>query len=95
MVFTLNSPNRMRIVYVNKLFEDINIPEVFVTDYLTAADGNYIKIYLYCMFLCKHGSEISPLDLSNKLSLPLSIIEQGLKYWEENMVLTRKQKGHA
>lgn len=76
------------------LFEDINIPEVFVTDYLSAADGNYIKIYLYCMFLCKHRSEISPLDLSNKLSLPLSIIEQGLKYWEENMVLTRKQKDY-
>ena len=76
------------------LFEDMNIPEVFVTDYLSAADGNYVKIYLYCMFLCKHGSEISPLDLSNKLSLPLPVIEQGLKYWEDNMVLTRKQKDY-
>lgn len=76
------------------LFEDMNIPEVFITDYLPAADGNYVKIYLYCMFLCKHGSEITPLDLSNKLSLPLSVIEQGLKYWEDNMVVTRKQKDY-
>lgn len=76
------------------LFEDMNIPEVFITDYLSAADGNYIKIYLYCMFLCKHGSEILPLDLSNKLSLPISVIEQGLKYWEDNMVLTRKQNDY-
>ena len=76
------------------LFEDINIPEVFLTEYLAAADGNYVKIYLYCMFLCKHGSAITPLELSNKLSLPLPIIEQGLKYWEDNIVITRKQKDY-
>ena len=76
------------------LFEDMNIPEVFITEYLTAADGNYVKIYLYCMFLCKHGGEISPLDLSKKLSMPIAVVEQGLKYWEENMVITRKQKDY-
>ena len=76
------------------LFEDMNIPEVFITEYLAAADGNYVKIYLYCMFLCKHGGEISPLDLSKKLSLPLPVVEQGLKYWEDNMVLTKKQKNY-
>ena len=46
------------------------------------------------MFLCKHGGEISPLDLSKKLSLPLTIVEQGLKYWEDNLVMTRKQKNY-
>ncbi len=76
------------------LFEDMNIPEVFITDYMSSADGNYVKIYLYCLFLCKHNSEISPLDLSKKLSLPLATVEQGLKYWEENMVITRKQKDY-
>lgn len=77
------------------LFEDMNIPEVFITEYLTAADGNYVKIYLYCMFLCKHDGEISPLDLSKKLSMPISVVEQGLKYWEENMVMTKKQKNYV
>lgn len=38
MVFTLNSPNRMRIVYVNKLFEDINI------------NGNFSKFNHYCKY---------------------------------------------
>ena len=76
------------------LFEDMNIPEVFITEYLAAADGNYVKIYLYSLFLCKHQGEISPLDLSKKLSLPLSVVEQGLKYWEENLVMTKKQKNY-
>lgn len=76
------------------LFEDINIPEVFITNHLSAANGDYVKIYIYCMFLNKHNTGISPLDLSKKLSLPISTVEQGLKYWEENAVLTKKQNNY-
>ncbi len=72
------------------LFEDLQLPEVFISEYLCAANGDYIKIYLYCAFLCKHKIDIMPLDLSKKLSLPISTIEQGLKYWEENNALIRK-----
>ena len=76
------------------LFEDVNIPEVFITEYLSAANGDYVKIYLYCMFLCKHNTEITALDLSKKLSLSLAVVEQGLKYWEDAMVLIRKQQDY-
>ena len=76
------------------LFEDINIPELFVSNHLTNANGDYVKLYLYCMFISKHNGDISPLNLSKKLSLPLSTVEQGLKYWEENGVMTRKQKNY-
>lgn len=76
------------------LFEDINIPELFVSNHLTNANGDYVKLYLYCMFISKHNGDISPLDLSKKLSLSLSTVEQGLKYWEENGVMTRKQKNY-
>ena len=76
------------------LFEDINIPELFVSNHLTNANGDYVKLYLYCMFISKHNGDISPLDLSKKLSLHLSTVEQGLKYWEENGVMTRKQKNY-
>lgn len=77
------------------LFSDINIPEVFVTEHLSAANGDYVKIYLYCLFLCKYNGEISPLDLSKKLSIPLSTVEQGLKYWEKNNVIMKKQKTYV
>ena len=72
------------------LFDDINIPEVFISDYLTAASGDYVKIYLYCFYCSKHNIDISTHDLSKKLSLPISTIEQGLKYWEENNILIKK-----
>lgn len=76
------------------LFEDLQLPEVFISEYLCAASGDYIKIYLYCAFACKHKIDITPLDLSKKLSLPISSIEQGLKYWEENNVLIRKGESY-
>jgi len=72
------------------LFDDINIPEVFISEYLPTASGDYVKIYLYCLFCCKHKIEIAPLDLSKKLCLPITTIEQSLKYWEENNLLIKK-----
>ena len=77
------------------LFSDISIPEVFISEHLGAANGDYIKIYLYTLFLSKYGNEISPLDLSKKLSLPLTTVEEGLKYWEKNNVIMKKQKSYV
>ncbi|MBR3280873.1 MAG: DnaD domain protein [Clostridia bacterium] len=74
------------------LFEDLNLPELFITEYFCNANGDYVKIYLYCLFLCKYGGEISALDLSKKLSIPIKSVEAGLKYWEEQKVLIKKNK---
>lgn len=77
---------------LSMLFSDINIPEIFISEYLCPASGDYVKIYLYCLFLCKYNSEITPLDLSKKLSLPLKTVELGLQYWEEQGILIKKNK---
>ena len=77
---------------LSMLFSDLNLPEVFVSEYLCSALGDYVKIYIYCTFLCKYNSEISPLDLSKKLSLPLKTVELGLKYWEEQGALIKKNQ---
>ncbi len=57
-------------------------------------DSNHVKIYLYALFACKHGLELSPLDLSKKLSLPIEAIEHGLNYLSEKMILTKTQNGY-
>ena len=80
---------------LSMLFSDLNIPEIFISEYMCMANGDYVKIYLYCLFLCKYNSEISPLDLSKRLCLPLKTIEQGLKYWEENGLLIKKQSDYS
>ena len=72
------------------LFEDLNLPEIFISEYICAANGDYVKIYLYCLYLSKHKIDVDPLDMSKKLAISIATIEQGLKYWEENNVLIRK-----
>ncbi len=74
----------------SSIFSDLDVPEVFITEHLTTAKGDYVKIYLYCLFLCKYKGEISPLDLSKKLNLPIGTIEEGLKYWMKESVLSKK-----
>lgn len=76
------------------IFSDIDIPEVFINEYISNANGDYVKIYLYCLFLCKYNCDITPLDLSKKLSLPISTIEEGIKYWEKNNVIIKKQNSY-
>jgi DnaD/phage-associated family protein len=77
---------------LSMLFSDINIPEVFISEYLCSANGDYVKIYLYCLFLCKYDSEISVLDLSKKLSIPIKVVEEGIKYWTEQGLFIKKNK---
>ena len=75
------------------IFSSTNLPDIFFTEYLPEANGDYIKLYLYIIFLSKYDKDIKLNDLSKKLSLPLKVIQEGLKYWEEANVLTKKNTG--
>ena len=48
----------------------------------------------FCQYLCKYHSEISVLDLSKKLSLPINAVEQAFKYWESQGVMIKKNKSY-
>ncbi len=75
------------------IFSQTNIPDVFFTEYLSQANGDYVKIYLYLFFLSKYNKDIKINDLSKKLELPLKIIQDGIKYWEDIGLLIRKNQG--
>lgn len=76
------------------LFSNTEIPDVFFTEYFSPANGNYIKVYLYMVFLAKYNKEIKLNDLSKVLNLPLPEIQNAIKYWEENNVITKKTTGY-
>lgn len=75
------------------LFSDTSIPDVFFTEYFSHADGNFIKVYLYLVFLAKHRKEVKINDLSKKLNLDISVIEGAFSFWEESGVITKKVDG--
>ena len=76
------------------LFSNTNIPDVFLTEYLPPANGDYVKVYLYISFMAKFDKEIKINDLSKKLALPLKNIQEAFKYWEDAGVLIKKNSGY-
>ena len=76
------------------LFSNTELPDIFFTEYLSPANGDFIKVYLYIAFLAKYGKDIKINDLSKKLALPVNIIQDAIKYWEDINLLTKKNTGY-
>ena len=75
------------------LFSNTELPDIFFTEYLSMTNGDSLKLYLYLVFLAKHGKEIKLNDLSKKLNLSMPIIQASLTFWEELGVITKKGTG--
>lgn len=76
------------------LFSNTNIPDIFFTEYLSQSNGDYIKVYLFMVFLSKYNKDIKINDLSKKLSLPFNVIQDAVKYWEDLGIITKKNTGY-
>ena len=75
------------------LFSNTNLPDIFFTEYLSQSNGDYVKVYLFMVFLSKYNKDIKINDLSKKLSLPFNVIQDAVKYWEDLGVITKKNTG--
>ena len=71
------------------LFSNTNIPDIFFTQYLPEANGDFIKVYLYILFLSKYDKDIKLNDLCKKLGLSLKTIQDAVKYWEDQNVIIK------
>ncbi len=76
------------------IFSETAIPDIFFTEYLSAAPGDYVKVYIYVYFISRYNKDIKINDLSKKLELPLKTIQDALKYWEDNDLLLKKNQGY-
>lgn len=76
------------------LFSETNIPDIFFAEHLPQIPGDYLKIYLYLIFISKYGKDIKLNDLSKKLGVPLKVINDGLKFLEENKLVMKKSTGY-
>lgn len=75
------------------IFNTTEIPDIFFSEYLGNMPGDYLKIYLYISFLSKYSKEVKVNDLSKNLSLPVNVINEGMKYLEEKKLILRKPQG--
>ncbi len=78
---------------ISLIFSQTSIPDVFFTEHLSQASGDFVKVYLYLFFLSKYNKDVKINDLSKKLELPLKTIQDAVKYWEDSGLLIRKNQG--
>lgn len=76
------------------LFSTTSIPDVFFTEYLSMANGDYIKVYLYLLFMSKYSKDIKLNDLSKSLAIDTKVIQEAIKFWEDLGIVTRKTNGY-
>ena len=55
------------------LFSETMIPDIFFSEHLSELPGDYLKIYMYIIFLSKYGKDIKLTDLSKKVKYPIKI----------------------
>jgi DnaD/phage-associated family protein len=64
------------------LYSDTLVPDVFISEYLPTMDGDQVKVYLHCLFLCKYNKNVSTDEISSKLCLSEKKTEEILKFLE-------------
>lgn len=77
------------------LFSSTEIPDIFFTEYLPSMNGDFLKVYLYILFLSKFNKDIKINDLSKTLALPFPTIQDALKYLEEQNLLIKLPTGYS
>ena len=78
-----------------ELFSSTEIPDIFFSDYLGLASGDAVKVYLYLSFLSKNGKDININEISKLLSLSYEVVNQSIKYWEEQGLNKKKPDGYV
>ena len=62
----------------------------FITDYLPAAKGDYIKVYLWGLFACAHrAGDYTLEEMAEEIEMDVSEIEAALRYWERRTLVVR------
>jgi DnaD/phage-associated family protein len=77
------------------LFSDTLISDIFITEYMSDADGDYVKVYLYCLFLGKHNRPVTINDMSKKLGMDVTKVRQAFSFWENVGAFLKKESGVA
>ena len=75
------------------MFSTTEMPDIFFSEYIGTMPGDYIKIYLYILFLSKYNGEININDLAKKLALSINTLNEGMKYLEKEGFILRKPTG--
>lgn len=65
------------------LFDATPVENMFITEYMLHAPGDFVKVYLYGLMLCYHHAErMSLASMARDLDVPPENVERAYRYWE-------------
>ncbi|MBQ6232392.1 MAG: DnaD domain protein [Clostridia bacterium] len=64
-------------------FGSMPVEHIFLTEYMPAARGDYVKVYLTCLYHSRMPNDDTKVeDVSRELGLDSSVVENAVRYWE-------------
>ena len=72
------------------LFDCTPVENMFISEYMLRAPGDFVKVYLYALMLCYHDSQrMSLSSMARDLDQSEEQVEQAFRYWERNGLVRR------
>ena len=69
---------------------DTSVDNMFITEYMPSAPGDYVKTYLFALMCSCYGRPTDDEYLSRELGLALTDIEEAWDYWEDQGLVRRR-----
>lgn len=64
------------------LFDSTPVENMFITEYMLRAPGDFVKVYLYALMLCYHPTpRMSLSSMARDLDMTEEDVERAFKYW--------------
>ena len=64
-------------------FGTMPVEHIFLTEYMPAARGEYVKVYLMCLYHSRIPGDTSKVeDIARELGMEVSKVETAIRYWE-------------
>ncbi len=74
---------------ISMLYSDTLVPDIFISEYLPSLESDFIKVYMYCLFLSKYRKNPSTEDMAKKLELQPVRVKEALTRLEELGLISR------
>ena len=70
------------------VFDATPVENMFITEYMLSAPGDYVKVYLYALMLCRHPQErMSDASMARDLGMTEEEVADAFKYWEHRRLI--------
>lgn len=75
------------------LFSDTGIPDIFICDIMPSLPSDFVKVYIYGLFLCKNRKSAKPDEIAQKLGLSVDTLNAALVFLENEGLIVRTPTG--